>query len=98
MVQNLNHYEQMLARSHSNYLAQISIEQTQTSAVAGDVVGRLTVFATLIMPMGLVTGLWGMNVKVPGRDQNDLVWFFWVLCGFAMFSAVGIAIAKRMNL
>ncbi|RUP46091.1 hypothetical protein BC936DRAFT_147370 [Jimgerdemannia flammicorona] len=26
MVQNLNHYEKILARSHSNYLAQVSIE------------------------------------------------------------------------
>ncbi|RUS13696.1 hypothetical protein BC937DRAFT_94915 [Endogone sp. FLAS-F59071] len=88
----------MLARSHSNYLAQVSIELTQTSGVAGDAVGRLTIFAHIIVPMSLVAGLWGMNVKVPGRDQNDLVWFFWILAGFAMFTAVGIAITKRMNL
>lgn len=28
MTQNLNHYEKILSRSHSNYLAQISIEMT----------------------------------------------------------------------
>ncbi|RUS33098.1 cora-like Mg2+ transporter protein-domain-containing protein, partial [Jimgerdemannia flammicorona] len=98
MVQNLNHYETILARSHSNYLAQISIELTQTSSVTNDVVGRLTVFATVIVPMNLVTGLFGMNVKVPGRDQDDLVWFFWILGVFAMFAVVGFAIAKRSAL
>lgn len=31
--------------------------------------------------MNLVTGLWGMNVKVPGQDVEDnLHWFFGVSC------------------
>ncbi|RUS12945.1 hypothetical protein BC937DRAFT_86635 [Endogone sp. FLAS-F59071] len=97
MTQNLNHYDKILARSHSNYLAQISIELAQTSSVTNDAVGRLTAFATIIVPMNLVTGLWGMNVKVPGRDQDDLVWFFWILCGMAMFATVGISLAKRVG-
>jgi magnesium transporter len=39
MSQNLVHYEKTLARSHSNYLAQISIELTQASNRTSDVVG-----------------------------------------------------------
>ena len=31
MTQSLNHYEKLLSRSHSNYLAQISIEMTDAN-------------------------------------------------------------------
>jgi Mg2+ and Co2+ transporter CorA len=59
MLQNLSHYETVLARSESNYLARISIELTQTSNSTNHVIGRLTIFATVLLPMNLVTGLWG---------------------------------------
>lgn len=59
MVQNLNHYEKILSRSHSNYLAQISIEMTKVNNDTNDVLSRLTVLGTMLIPMNLVTGLWG---------------------------------------
>lgn len=59
MLQNLNHYETVLARSESNYLARKSIELTQTSNSTNHVMGRLTIFATVLLPMNLITGLWG---------------------------------------
>lgn len=61
MLQNLNHYETVLARSESNYLARISIELTQTSNSTNHVIGRLTIFATIMLPMNLITGLWGKS-------------------------------------
>lgn len=54
LLQNLNHYETVLARSESNYLARISIELTQTSNSTNHIIGRLTIFATILLPMNLV--------------------------------------------
>ena len=68
MTQNLNHYEKILSRSHSNYLAQISIEMTDANNQINDVLSKLTALGTVLIPMNLVTGLWGMNVTVPGQD------------------------------
>ena len=56
MVQNLNHYEKILSRSHSNYLAQISIEMTQANNQINDVLSKLTALGTILVPMNLVTG------------------------------------------
>ncbi|RUS32376.1 hypothetical protein BC938DRAFT_475578 [Jimgerdemannia flammicorona] len=98
MVQNLNGYDKILARSHSSYLAQVSVELTQTSAVTNNAIGRLSVFATIVAPMTLVAGLGGMNVKVPGRDQNDLVWFFWIVASMVLWGIVAFAMAKRHGL
>ncbi|KAG0143649.1 hypothetical protein CROQUDRAFT_661002 [Cronartium quercuum f. sp. fusiforme G11] len=62
MTQNLNHYEKILSRSHSNYLAQISIEMTDANNQINDVLSKLTALGSILIPMNLVTGLWGMNV------------------------------------
>ena len=81
MTQNLNHYEKILSRSHSNYLAQISIEMTDANNQINDVLSKLTALGTVLVPMNLVTGLWGMNVHVPGQDETvgpDLI--FGALC------------------
>ena len=86
MTQNLNHYEKILSRSHSNYLAQISFEMTEANNQINDVLSKLTALGTILIPMNLVTGsfqlsvtyctpcsrltsgIWGMNVHVPGQD------------------------------
>jgi magnesium transporter len=41
MTQNLNHYEKILSRSHSNYLAQISIEMTDANNQINDVLSSV---------------------------------------------------------
>lgn len=79
MTQNLNHYEKILSRSHSNYLAQISIEMTDANNQINDVLSKLTALGTVLIPMNLVTGLWGMNVHVPGQDQGASVFFIFSL-------------------
>ena len=85
MMQNLNHYEKSLARSHSNYLAQISIDITQASNRTSDTVMRMTLLASILVPLNVITGLFGMNVRVPGKtlytsvDLNpDLISFLMV--------------------
>jgi hypothetical protein len=56
MTQNLNHYEKILSRSHSNYLAQISIEMTDANNQINDVLSKMTALGTILIPMNLVTG------------------------------------------
>jgi magnesium transporter len=58
MTQNLNHYEKILSRSHSNYLAQISIEMTDANNQINDVLSKLTALGTVLMSFSrLLVGL-----------------------------------------
>lgn len=41
-----------------------------------DVLGKLTVLGTIVLPMNIICGMWGMNVKVPGQDIESLSWFW----------------------
>ena len=76
MTSNLSHYETLLSRAHSNYLAQINIRMNERQEQTADVLGKLTVLGTIVLPMNIVTGMWGMNVLVPGQDVDSLVWFW----------------------
>lgn len=75
MTQNLNHYEKILSRTHSNYLAQISIEMTDANNQINEVLSKLTALGTILIPMNLITGIWGMNVHVPGQGLPGYGWF-----------------------
>ncbi|WBW74430.1 vacuolar CorA family magnesium ion transmembrane transporter Mnr2 [Schizosaccharomyces osmophilus] len=94
MVQNLNHYEKILSRSHSNYLAQISINMTLVSNETNEVLSRLTILGTILIPLNLVTGLWGMNVQVPGQDVPGLQWFFGILGSLILFAVFSVLLCK----
>lgn len=89
MTQNLNHYEKILSRSHSNYLAQISIEMTEANNQINDVLSKLTAMGTVLIPMNLVTGLWGMNVHVPGQFVEGYGWFLSIIACLAAFAVIG---------
>ncbi|VDB96598.1 unnamed protein product [Peniophora sp. CBMAI 1063] len=90
MTQNLNHYEKILSRSHSNYLAQISIEMTDANNQINDVLSKLTALGTVLVPMNLITGLWGMNVHVPGQDiEEGYAWFGAIVGALAAIALIG---------
>lgn len=97
MLQNVNHYDLVLGRAHRNYLGQISIELSQAGNTTNEMINRLTFVATIVVPLNLVAGLFGMNVKVPGQDYKDLVWFYWIVLGMFMYVVAMVAFGKRFG-
>ncbi|PKI82741.1 CorA metal ion transporter [Malassezia vespertilionis] len=95
MTQNLNHYEMILSRSHSNYLAQISIEMTDANNQINDVLSKLTALGTVIVPMNVITGLWGMNVEVPGQQVENLHWFGGIVAVMVVIAVSGYITTVR---
>ena len=62
-----------------------------------DVLGKLTVLGTIVVPMNIITGLWGMNVWVPGQGiEGDLSWFIAIATGLVFFGVMCYVIAKRV--
>ena len=97
MVQLLNHYEKLLARFHLNYLAQIIIDMTKVNNDTNDVLGKITILGTIVLPINVVTSLWGMNCIVPGQDVNNLNWFYGIITGMVLFSLIAYNFAKRVT-
>jgi len=92
-----NMFNRILARSHGNYLAQINIKMNERQEQTADVLGKLTVLGTIVLPMNIITGLWGMNVWVPGQAyEGDLTWFWCLTGGLLVFGLACYLIAKVM--
>ncbi|EAT89624.2 hypothetical protein SNOG_02893 [Parastagonospora nodorum SN15] len=86
MTGNLSHYENLLSRAHSNYLAQINIRMNERQEKTSDILGKLTVLGTIVLPMNVVTG----------QDVENLNWFFCITGGLVAFGVLCFVIAKRV--
>jgi magnesium transporter len=67
-----------------------ALEDTNESLIAhrqNDVLRVLTVFASIVLPLTLITGIFGMNVKFPGWDT---VWGFWVILASIVVTLAGL--------
>lgn len=75
-----------------------SIQETHRGAIAertNEVMKVLTVFSATLLPLTLVTGIWGMNlISLPGQQHR---WAFWTLMGTMAAIIIGlwIAFARR---
>lgn len=92
MFQNLAAYEKIFSRSHSNYLAQLQVESFNSNLTVTRILGNVTMVGTLFLPLNVITGLFGMNVAVPGEGKD--IWFFGIL-GFMILLVIFMFIAVK---
>ena len=52
----------------------------------------LTVVSVILLPLTLITGIFGMNVHFPGFDTS---WAFWTVAGVMLATAVGLIVFFR---
>lgn len=97
MMSNLGHFEKMLSRAHSNYLAQLSIDNITQGNNSNKVLSKITVLASVLVPLNLVCGLFGMNVHVPWMETNSLTPFFVILGSLVAFVLISLAAARRLK-
>jgi magnesium transporter len=95
MMTSLAHFEKMLSRSHSNYLAQLSIDNITQGNNANKVLSKITLLASILVPLNLVCGMFGMNVEVPWRNVDNLGPFFGILGVLILFVIISLGIAKK---
>ncbi|KAI1816230.1 cora-domain-containing protein [Poronia punctata] len=95
MMTNLTHFEKILSRAHSNYLAQLTIDSISQGTQTNAGLSKITFIATVIVPLNIVTGLFGMNVSVPFHDADNLTPFFGILACLLAFVILAMFAAKR---
>ncbi|PIA16059.1 hypothetical protein COEREDRAFT_81506 [Coemansia reversa NRRL 1564] len=94
LVGSSSHCDMVLSRAHSNYLARLSLGLGESTVETNLFASRWTVIGSILIPLNIVTGLWGMNVKVPGQDRDDLLNFFLILAGCLVFVLIVVSWAR----
>lgn len=97
MMSNLTHFEKMLSRSHSNHLSQISLNHIEQGSQANHLLSKVTVLATILVPLNLIAGLFGMNVEVPGQNATGLGWWFGIVGIIALVTISALTLAKKLK-
>jgi magnesium transporter len=98
MTQNLEHFNETLNRSHGNYLAQINIEITQASNRMNVVMKKFTAAAAILLPLQLMSGMWGMNIPVPGETGTSIAdygWFIGMTCAMLIIASSLIYVGHK---
>ncbi|CAI4211435.1 unnamed protein product [Parascedosporium putredinis] len=79
MMTNLGHFEKMLTRAHSNYLTQLSISNIRQVTETNASLSKITFLASVLVPLNLISGTFGMNVTVPFQTNESLAPFFGII-------------------
>jgi len=67
-----------------------ALEDTNESVInhrQNDILRILTVFSVILLPLTLISGIFGMNVRFPGFDTT---WAFWTIFGIMAAAAIGM--------
>ncbi len=97
-LSTLAHIDDIVGRSHANCLAQLSATNLRISLSINAAMSKITVLATIFVPCHLVTGMFGMNVQVPGQDADRLSWFFGIVEAFVAFMMDCMGVAAKFKL
>ncbi|KOS16643.1 putative metal ion transporter [Escovopsis weberi] len=71
MATNLGHFEKILSRAHSNYLATLSINNVSQGTKTNEVLSKITFLASIVVPLNFICSVFGMNIKVPFIERSS---------------------------
>jgi Mg2+ and Co2+ transporter CorA len=98
MLEDIEATKETLSNLNSTYLARVDIEVAYSSNRMDSVMKKFGAMTTIMLPLTFITGLWGMNVNVPGQPETeDFTWFYVILGGMAAYSAIVIILFKKYH-
>lgn len=89
MFQRMSAYEKIFSRAESNYLSQLQVESLDAGMNFSRLLENLTIIGTVFVPLNLITGLFGMNVLIPGKQGSTYWWFVGIVL-FMVFISVSV--------
>jgi magnesium transporter len=80
-----------LNRLDNTYLTRVNLQVAEASEDMNKVMKRLSAIATIFMPLGVLVGLWGTNVNVPGQyKEGDSDYAAFTLITIALIITCGL--------
>ena len=70
---------------------------TNVSNRLNEVMKVLTVVSTIFMPLTLLSGLWGMNIRLPMFPGGDAAQFWWLSGVMGVIVLLMLTLFRRKN-
>ncbi|GAM23178.1 hypothetical protein SAMD00019534_063530, partial [Acytostelium subglobosum LB1] len=91
LQQKIKLAEELLENVGTVYISKVSLVTDEESHTLNQSMSRIVAMTTIFMPLTLVAGIFGMNIRLPGMaqfyDTPSLGWFYGII-----FSMVGFVI------
>lgn len=94
MMSDLDHFEQILSRSHLTHLARHSMDGIAVRNRTVAIIGRLAIIGGVVVVLTVVCGLFGMNVPVPGQSTDGLFVWFGILGLIAVLASASFIVIR----
>jgi len=88
MIDTLNTSSEILSSLESTYLAKVSIEVAEASNNVNGIMKKFSSVATIILPLSLIAGLWGMNITVPFQQVEGETPFYVMVSLMTVFAII----------
>ncbi|KAF3914420.1 hypothetical protein ABW21_db0209258 [Orbilia brochopaga] len=98
MISNLHHFDEILLRSRSCHLAQVSAEMFRAKSQIFQTISKCSTVAVIFVGLYVICGLFGMNVPVPGQDSEGLGWWLGISAVVVAGTLVSVFLARRKKL
>jgi magnesium transporter len=97
MMSGLGDLERMLTHSHANHLMQLGANSVENGNGVKHALGVISLVATVFAALNVICSLFGVNVRVPGKDPRGIHWFFAIIGVFAAIVVLCLILARRMK-
>eukprot|EP01113_Clastostelium_recurvatum_P021380 TRINITY_DN2532_c0_g1_i3.p1 TRINITY_DN2532_c0_g1~~TRINITY_DN2532_c0_g1_i3.p1 ORF type:complete len:575 (-),score=119.86 TRINITY_DN2532_c0_g1_i3:22-1746(-) len=102
MDQKLKLARNLLSELNSTYMAKISIELSEASNRVNIIMRKFAVISSIFLPLTLISGIFGMNVRIPGMIGFDdtppgyeaFIALMAIMVGLAILMMIVFKIAK----
>jgi len=97
MEQRLDVSKEMLNNLHQTYLSRVSLEMAEASNQVNYLMKKFSAVGTVVLPLTLVAGIWGMNVHVPGQGEDSFSWFICICAVMVVYTVSLFFLFKKRN-
>eukprot|EP01102_Stenamoeba_stenopodia_P019355 TRINITY_DN7291_c0_g1_i1.p1 TRINITY_DN7291_c0_g1~~TRINITY_DN7291_c0_g1_i1.p1 ORF type:complete len:532 (-),score=105.07 TRINITY_DN7291_c0_g1_i1:25-1620(-) len=97
LLQKLDIATVALTSFPSTFLARISVASGEASNQLSLLMKKFSVISMILLPLTLIAGLFGMNVKVPGQDEDNYYWFIGIVSFMAVSTVLGAIFFRRIH-
>jgi Mg2+ and Co2+ transporter CorA len=102
MIQKLQIMNEVLTSLEATYLAKVSIEMSKASNNVNDIMKKLTVFGSVVVPGTFISGVFGMNISIPWETQGPgttpLTAFFCIIAFVVVVAICSTIYMKKRNI
>ncbi|KAF2018574.1 hypothetical protein BU24DRAFT_458332 [Aaosphaeria arxii CBS 175.79] len=98
MISKLKHCEEILSRSHSDLISQLSVDKVYLRNQTLRIIIRITVIAAIAVLLHAICSLFGTNFEVPGEHTDGLDWWFGILGLIVFLFFLGLGVARQYKL